>query len=97
MRNVVIALSLIAGFTMSSLARADNALTADQLMKSIQNAAGAYERADPVMSKSISGFRVVTMGANAQVTIEMKADNMNMSAKFLCVAQGQDMVCRQQQ
>lgn len=80
-----------------SSAFAANPLTADQLLRSIQLSSADYSRAEPDMSKSISGMRVATVGQNAQVTLDMKADGMNMSAKYLCVVQGQDMACRQQQ
>lgn len=87
---------LMMGLSTASVAMADNALTTDQLQASIRNAVADYATVEPDMSKSISGLRVVAVGSNAQVTIEMKADGMNMSAKYLCVVQGNDMACQQQ-
>ena len=95
MRNVI--LGLFATIALSGTAIAANPLTTDQLTKSIQESVKDYSSVEPDMSKSISGIRVVTVGSNAQVTLEMKTDGMNMSAKYLCVAQGQSMACRMQQ
>jgi hypothetical protein len=92
MRKLAVA---ILGFTgLCSNAFAANPLTADQLLRSMQLSSIDYARAEPDMSKSISGLRVATVGQTAQVTIDMKADGMNMSAKYLCVVQGTDMACR---
>ncbi len=95
MRKLAIAILGISGFCTSAFAA--NPLTADQLLRSIELSSMDYARAEPGMSKSISGLRVATVGQTAQVTIDMKADNMNMSAKYLCVVQGADMACRPQQ
>jgi len=81
----------------SALAKADNALTNDQLVKSIQVALADYASGDPEMSKSISGLRSSTVGGTASVTIEMNADGMKMSAKYLCAPRAAEMACRLQQ
>lgn len=95
MKNVLFAIVTTLGFV--SVAHADNALTAEQLLKSVQLAVQDQSATDPDMFKSISGLRTATVGDNAQVTVDMKADGMNMSVKYLCVPQGQNMVCRQHQ
>ncbi|HEY8278441.1 MAG TPA: hypothetical protein VIH99_02380 [Bdellovibrionota bacterium] len=81
--------------TMSAQAVAP--LSTDQLVRSIQESLKDYTAQDPEMAKSITGLKVVTVGTNAQVLIEMKTDGMNMTAKYLCIAQGQSMACREQQ
>ena len=88
---------MIAGLGLSGAARADNPLTADQLVKSIQVSLTDQARNDGSMFKSISGLRTTTTATNATVAIDMKSDGMNMSVKYLCVPQGQDMACRIQQ
>lgn len=81
-------------FSASGIALADNTLTNDQLIKSIQAAVADYStNVDPEMAKSISGLRTTTVGMNANVTIEMNADGMKMSIKYLCAPQGPAMVC----
>ena len=86
-----------AGLGVCGAARADNPLSSDQLVKSIQFSLMDQAKTDPSMFKSISGLRTTTTGTSATVSIEMKADGMNMSVKYLCVPQGQDMACRIQQ
>lgn len=83
------AIALTLGFT----AKADNTLTQDQLMKATQHALQDSSTADPTMAKSISGFKTTTVGANAQVIINMDADGMHMTEKYLCVAQDGDLSC----
>ena len=95
MRTILI--GICATITFSGAAFAANPLTSEQLIKSVQESVKDYSNIEPDMSSSISGIRVVTIGANAQVTIEMKTDGMNMAAKYLCVAQGANMACRLQQ
>lgn len=93
MRNAMIAIMM----TLTGSAFAANPLTANQLTQAIAESVKDYSAQDSEMAQSISGLRVVTVGTNAQVTIEMKTDGMNMVAKYLCVAQGASMACRQQQ
>lgn len=96
MRKNIYGLLVIFSFASSGIAMADNALTADQLLKSVEVSVKDYSAVEPDMARSISGLRTTTMGANAQVTIEMNADGMRMSAKYLCAPQGQDMACNLQ-
>jgi hypothetical protein len=95
MRKLIVAVLGFSGFASSAFAA--NPLTADQLLRSIQLSSQDYSRSEPDMSQSISGLRVATLGQTAQVTIDMKADGMNMSAKYLCAVQGSDMSCHLQQ
>ncbi len=91
---------LILGFlaiAATNVAMADNALTNDQLTTSIQESLKDYANVEPGMMNSISGLKVVTVGPNAQVTIEMKADGMNMSAKYTCAPKNTAMLCQLQQ
>ena len=76
---------------------AANVLTTQQLQNAINESVKDYTSREADMAQSITGLKVITVGSNAQVTIEMKTDGMNMSAKYLCVAQGPNMACRQQQ
>lgn len=97
MRNIV-TLALFAFILGSPLtALAENTLTADQLLKATQQAISEAANEDPDMAKSISGFRVTTVGPNASVTVEMNADGMRMSSKYLCAPRGETMTCRPQQ
>jgi len=93
----LITLGLLASSIASGVAYADNALTTDQLMKATQNSLADYAATQPDMTKSISGFRVTTVGATAQVIIQMNADGMSMSAKYVCAPQADDMACNIQQ
>ena len=92
MRKILAVLTIIA----ANVALADNALTNDQLTTSIQESLKDYSNVEPGMMKSISGLKVVTVGPNAQVTIEMKADGMNMSAKYTCAPKNNTMLCQLQ-
>ena len=97
MRYLALTLLALSSFGASGIAMASNPLTAEQLLRSIQISSVDYVRGEPDMAKSISGLSVATIGNNAQVTITMKSDGMNMSAKYLCIVQGPDMACHQQQ
>jgi hypothetical protein len=94
LRNILLA-AFVAGTSASAMAA--NPLTSSQLLRAIQVSVADYSNVEPDMSKSISGLRSVTSGNNALVTIDMNSDGMKMSAKYLCVAQAQDMACRIQQ
>lgn len=90
--NVLAILALI--FTMSvATAKADNTLTQAQLLKATQLSLQDYATVEPDMAKSVSGFKTTTAGANAQVVINMDADGMHMTAKYLCVPQDGDLSC----
>ena len=97
MRIALLALLVGSCIGYHGVALADNSLTSEQLMKATLNSLTDSKQSEPGMAKSISGFRTSTAGANAQVIIDMKADGMNMSSKYLCVPQGQDMTCSLQQ
>lgn len=91
-------LALFASLLSSPLAAlAENTLTTDQLLKATQQALSEAANEDPDMAKSISGFRVTTVASNASVTVEMNADGMRMSSKYLCMPRGETMTCRLQQ
>ena len=79
------------------LAKADNSLTEEQLLKATQLSLQDYATAEPEMTRSVSGFKVSTSGNNAVVVINMDADGMHMIAKYLCVTQGTDLSCHIQQ
>jgi phosphotransferase system IIB component len=81
----------------ASIAKADNAFTVDQLVQATQLSLQDYEKVQPDMAKSISGFKTATAGNTVQVVINMNADGMNMTAKYLCVLQGAALACRSQQ
>lgn len=97
MKKKMIAVLFVASTAVCTLAQADNALTSDQLMKSIQNSVKDYATVQPDMARSISGLSTKTTGTNAQVTIQMNADGMSMSAHYICAPQGDDMACNIQQ
>jgi hypothetical protein len=97
MRSNLTALFFVTGLCTSGFAMAANPLTSVQLMKAVQVALTANAAADPDMANSTSGFRIATVGNNAQVYVDMNADGMKMAAKYLCVPQAQDMACRLQQ
>lgn len=78
-------------------AKADNPLSAEQLLRALQVATTDYTANDPEMAKSISGLKTTTSGSNAVVMIEMNADGMKMTAKYLCVPRSNEMACRFQQ
>ncbi len=81
-----------AGF-FGNQAHADNTLSAEQLMKATQASIADYSTVEVEMVKSLSGFKVTTVGANAVVILNLEADGMKMSAKYLCQPQVADMVC----
>jgi hypothetical protein len=83
-------------FCLLGTARAANTLSSDQLMKSADLALKDYALVEPDMSASISGIRSVTVGTNAIVTLEMNADGMKMSAKYICIPKADGMNCNQQ-
>jgi hypothetical protein len=97
MRSNLTALLFATGLSLSGFAMAANPLTSTQLMKAAQVALSANAAADPEMANSTSGFRIATVGSNAQVYVDMNADGMKMSAKYLCIPQAQEMACRIQQ
>ena len=97
MKKAAYSLFAFAALVGPSVASADNPLTHEQLLSSIQLSLNDYAGADPDMARSISGLRTVTTGANALVSIEMNADGMKMTAKYLCVPRGEQMACRAQQ
>jgi hypothetical protein len=74
-------------------AKADNPLSQEQLIKATQAALLDYSGIEAEMVKSLSGFKVTTVGTNAQVILNLEADGMHMSAKYLCLPQGADMIC----
>ena len=94
--NVLTILALV--FTIGAVtAKADNSLTQAQLLKATQLSLQDYATVEPDMAKSVSGFKTTTSGANAQVVINMDADGMHMTAKYLCVPQDADLSCHFQQ
>lgn len=97
MQKIVIVLSFMAALLCSGVAMADNPLTSDQLLRATQLSLDDNAKVNPDMANSVSGFRVSTVGSNAQVYIDMNADGMKMSAKYLCAPQAKDMVCNLQQ
>jgi hypothetical protein len=94
----ILLLTLVAvGFGSHGVAMADNALTQEQLVKSTQLSLQDLTANDSSMAAEISGFRVSTVGSNAQVIIDMNADGMQMSTKYVCIPQDQTMICDLQQ
>jgi hypothetical protein len=97
MRASLISILLALGFGAQTFAMADNSLTADQLVKATQLSLQDYATVEPDMFKDISGFRVSTVGKNAQVFLDMNSGGMHMSVQYVCVPQHQMMICNQQQ
>ena len=96
-KNLILATMVAATFGIfANVALADNTLSADQLMKATQASIADYTTVDAEMVKALSGFKVTTMGANAVVILNLEADGMHMSAKYLCQPQAADMVCHAQ-
>jgi hypothetical protein len=96
MKNIITMVAFSVGL-IYGVAKADNPLAQDQLLKAVQSSSADYANIEPSMTKSVSGFKVTTLGNNAQVIIYMDADGMNMTAKYLCVPQGENMACHFQQ
>lgn len=97
-KNMLPLLVLIAAIEFFALpARADNPLNQAQLLKVTQLSLQDYAVNEPEMTKSVSGFKTVTAGNNAKVSIVMDADGMHMTANYLCVPQGADFSCHVQQ
>ena len=97
MNRMTAAFLTLAYLALPLSAKADNPLSTDQLLRALQVATADYTANDPEMAKSISGLKTSTSGSNAVVTVEMNADGMKMTAKYLCVPRASEMACRFQQ
>ena len=84
-------------FAFGTAALANNALTEAQLLKATQLSLQDYAANEPDMTNLVSGFKTTTTGNNATVIINMDADGMHMTAKYLCVPQDGDISCHFQQ
>ena len=87
-------LFLLAGYSKS--AKADNALSQEELMAITKLSLDDYTANNPEHAKHIAGFKTITVKTDGKVTLTINHDGMTMTSSYYCVRQDASFVCTEQ-